>query len=427
MKVLWFSDTATPAVREELAIADTGNRAGWVANAALALSERDGIDLSIVWASPLVREYTRFKRGNITYYCVPRGGWMQSVSHRLTNLPPVRKIWQALTYVPRQSLRRPLNDCRRIVEELQPDLVHVHGTESFYGLLGGLIDAPINVSMQGILVEYAKVYWGSIPWWKRPLFPQEFMSHLRMKRNAMREVEIIRRNRYFSGRTHWDRETLLGLNPDAKFYSDGARLLRPQFYGPQWSLENCTRHRLYTTTTSRPYKGTDTLVEALALIRKDYPDATLHIGGQIPDQGYGSYVKRRIRQLGLADHATFVGFVEAEDIVAELQDAHAYVLGSHIENSPNSVAEAQTIGAPCIATSAGGTPSMVRHDVTGLLYKAGDAAELARCIHRVFSDNNFACKLGATERAQAQLRGDVQNNVDTLIEAYREILKEAAA
>jgi len=339
---------------------------------------------------------------------------------------PIRKIWQALTYVPRQSLRQPLSECRRIVDEFKPDLIHVHGTEDFYGLLGGTIGVPVNVSMQGILAEYVKVFWGSIAWWRRPLFPRELFSYIRMKRNAAREAEVIRRNRYFSGRTHWDRETLLGINPSAKFYSDGARLLRPQFYGPEWSLESCTRHRLYTTVTAYPYKGTDTLVDALALIRKDYPDATLHIGGHLPAHGYGAFVRSRIRRHGLEDHVKLLGFLEAEGIVTELQHAHAYVLGSHIENSPNSVAEAQTVGTPCVATSAGGTPSMVEHGVTGLLYKAGDSQELARCINQIFSDDARTSELGARERAQAQQRGNEKNNIDTLIGVYRQILKDAA-
>jgi glycosyltransferase involved in cell wall biosynthesis len=426
MKLLWFSDTATPAVRDELGIVDTGNRAGWVANAARALAARDGIELGIVWASPLVSERRSFVRGNVTYFCVPKGGWMQSVSRRLGAVPPARRLWQALTFWPRQSTRGPLRDCRRIVDEYRPDLVHVHGTESFYGLLGGTVDVPVIVTLQGILIEYAKVYWGNVPGWKRPLMPREFMSHLRMKRNARREAEIIRRNRYFSGRTHWDREVLLGLNPGAKFYSDGARLLRPDFYGPEWSLQECTRHRLYTTMTARPYKGTDVLVEALALLRQDYPDITLRVGGDLPDSGYGRYVRTRVQRLGLGDRVSLLGFVEAADIVRELRSAHAYVLGSYIENSPNSVAEAQTIGTPCIATASGGTPSMVEHQVTGLLYEPGDAATLARHIDRVFSDDKFAGSLSARERAHARERGAIESNTDTLIGVYRAVLEDAA-
>jgi glycosyltransferase involved in cell wall biosynthesis len=416
-----------PAVRAEFNIVDMGNRSGWVVNAANALSARQDIELGIVWASSLVREYKRFSDGNITYFCVPRGGWMEAVGDRLRGAPVLRNLWQILTYIPRERIRGPLRACRRIVDEFQPDLIHVHGTEGFYGLLGDQTDNPVVISLQGILSEVVKVYWGSVPWWRRPFFPREMLLYSRMRRNAVRETRIMRRNRYFTGRTHWDEETLLRLNPAATFFSDGARLLRPEFHGSEWSLENSTRFRLYTTVTSRPYKGTDTLIEAIGLIRQKYPSATLRIGGHLPDQGYGAYVRRRIHELELTSGVELIGFVEAKDIVAELQGAHAYILGSHIENSPNTVAEAQAIGTPCIATSAGGTPSMVTDGVSGLLYQAGDAQALVECIDRMFSDDGLACALSSAERTLARQRVDETSNADRLLDIYAQVLSEHAA
>jgi len=423
MKVLWFSDAAMPAVRDKLDIADFGNRAGWVANAANALSARADVELGIVWSSSLVRQYARFSEGKVTYFCIPRGGWMEAVGRRLKGSPRLRNVWQLLTYMPRQRSGRPLLDCLRVIDEFQPDLIHVHGTEGFYGLLGGRTDKPVVISLQGILSEYAKVYWGSILWWRRPFFPRELLLHTRMRFNAFRETKIMRMNRYFTGRTHWDREILFRINPRATFFSDGARLLRPEFYGPEWSLEASTRHRLYTTVTPRPYKGTDTLIEALGLIRRDYPSARLCIGGYLPEHGIGGYFRRRIRELGLTDHVELAGFVEAKEIVSQLRAAHVYILGSHIENSPNSVAEAQTVGTPCVATSAGGTPSMVQDEISGLLYQAGDAVALARALDKIFSDDDLARALSKAERATAQQRGDEQTNINILFEIYNRVLK----
>jgi glycosyltransferase involved in cell wall biosynthesis len=337
-------------------------------------------------------------------------------------MPLLGYAWQLLTYLPRQQTRESLIECKRIVEKFQPDLIHVHGTEGFYGLLGGQVEKALVISLQGILSEYAKVYWGSIPWWRRPLFPREMLLHSRMRQNASRETGIIRQNRYFTGRTHWDQATLLRINPDAEYFSDGARLLRPDFYGPKWSLESSVRCRLYTTVTARPYKGTDTLIESLDLIRRKYPAASLKIGGYLPNSGYGAYLRRLIRKLGLSDHVELLGFVEAQDIISELQAAHVYVLGSHIENSPNSVAEAQALGTPCVATSAGGTPSMVRDESSGVLYPAGNPIALAECLDRIFSDDRFARTLSKGERLQAEWRGDKNTNIGRLIEIYNEIL-----
>lgn len=426
MRILWFSDTAMPAVRRRLGLTDQGNRAGWVANAATALSARKEIELGIAWSSPLLQQHLQFTEGALTYYCIPRGGWMEAVGHRLRGTP-LRHAWQLLTYVPRYSIRQPLQDCMRVVEEFQPDLIHIHGTESFYGLLGARTEKPVVVSLQGILTEYAKVYWGSILWWQRPLFPRELLLHTKMRSNARREARIIRQNQYFTGRTHWDRETLLRINPGAQYFSDGARLLRPEFYGPAWSLEKISRHCLYTTVTARPYKGTDTLIKALGLIRQKYPSAHLRIGGYIPETGFGRYLRNLISKSGLEDHIELLGFVEAEDIVRELKSTHVYVLGSHIENSPNSVAEAQTVGTPCVATTHGGTPSMVSDGISGMLYPAGDATALVNCLDRIFSNDSLAISLSEGERELARLRGNDSTNTNTLIEIYRQVLNKRQA
>jgi glycosyltransferase involved in cell wall biosynthesis len=117
-----------------------------------------------------------------------------------------------------------------------------------------------------------------------------------------------------------------------------------------------------------------------------------------------------------------LGFVEAKDIIAELQAAHVYVLGSHIENSPNSVAEAQIVGTPTVATNAGGTPSMVTDGVSGLLYPAGDAPELARQLGRLFRDDQLADELSRGGREQARARGDETELTETLVAIYRRIL-----
>ena len=54
-----------------------------------------------------------------------------------------------------------------------------------------------------------------------------------------------------------------------------------------------------------------------------------------------------------------------------------YVSASHIENSPNSVAEAQLIGMPCIATGVGGTATYIEHNISGIIVPPGDPYALA--------------------------------------------------
>lgn len=416
-----------PAVRARLGIDDLGNRGGWVANSAKALAASGEVELGIVWASSLVEEYTRFEEDGTTYFCIPRGGWMERVGRRLRVLPPLRYAWQLLTYRLRQRTYGPLASCKRAVEEFKPDLLHIHGTEGFYGLLARQVDLPVLISLQGILSSVAHAYWGSIPAWRRPLFVREFLLYRQMRRNARRERQILREGSYFSGRTSWDKRQLMKANPRAIYFSDGARLLRPQFYGPTWSVERRQPASIYTTITARPYKGTIVLLEALSILRRKHPSALLRIGGYLPDSGFGRYIRTTINRLGLDHCVQLIGFVHADDIVRELLNAAAYVQASHIENSPNSVAEAQLVGTPCVATDVGGTADIVEDRVGGLLCPAGDAQAMASCIDEIFSNREFAVGLSAGGRQQALARRSESATVVRLQYIYDQMLGVPAA
>jgi glycosyltransferase involved in cell wall biosynthesis len=53
------------------------------------------------------------------------------------------------------------------------------------------------------------------------------------------------------------------------------------------------------------------------------------------------------------------------------------------ENSPNVILEAFAHGTPVIASNLGGMAELVRHNVDGLTFNAGDAQDLAHQITRV--------------------------------------------
>ena len=73
--------------------------------------------------------------------------------------------------------------------------------------------------------------------------------------------------------------------------------------------------------------------------------------------------------------------------------SHVFVCPSFIENSPNSVGEAQLLGIPCIASFVGGVSDMVVDGETGLLYRFEEVEMLAAAVCRIFTDDKFAKRL----------------------------------
>lgn len=111
-----------------------------------------------------------------------------------------------------------------------------------------------------------------------------------------------------------------------------------------------------------------------------------------------------------------------QELVEAITNSHCYVHTSYIDNSPNSLCEAQILGAPVLATHVGGISSLVNHGVSGLLFPANDPYTLASLLKRMASDRPLAEKIGEGARKEALHRHDSENIKNTLVKIYKEIL-----
>jgi glycosyltransferase involved in cell wall biosynthesis len=66
--------------------------------------------------------------------------------------------------------------------------------------------------------------------------------------------------------------------------------------------------------------------------------------------------------------------------------------------------EAMAAGRPVIASDSGGPPEIVEHGESGLLFKTGDAAELAEAVLRLLRDPALAARLATRGRARVAER-----------------------
>ena len=188
---------------------------------------------------------------------------------------------------------RALRRCAAIVREWQPDLVHIHGMERFYGLLTArkLIQTPTVISIQGLLSSYSEWYHyfgnktvGDIVQMHRWMEPFVLRGPLwglhKYRQSAATEREIIHGNFNFLGRTLWDRAHVMAINPLSTYYTVG-EVLRQPFWDSQWELKKCRRHRVIFTHAGHPRKGTEVLLDVIPLLKPDYPDIQVCIAGNI--------------------------------------------------------------------------------------------------------------------------------------------------
>ena len=110
----------------------------------------------------------------------------------------------------------------------------------------------------------------------------------------------------------------------------------------------------------QPYKGTDTLIDALAISIRAGLNACLTVvgGGK-----YQSRLAAQAERLGVGQRVDFKGALPAgEKVFAELDRSDLFVLPSRTEGLPRAMIEAMARGLPCIGSTAGGIPELLDAD-----------------------------------------------------------------
>jgi glycosyltransferase involved in cell wall biosynthesis len=93
--------------------------------------------------------------------------------------------------------------------------------------------------------------------------------------------------------------------------------------------------------------------------------------------------------------ARFTGQLTRAEVTIRMRAARALVLPSlWYETQGLVVSEAGALGVPSIVSDCCAALDFVEHDKTGMLFRAGDAADLAAALSRMASDDQLAAKLG---------------------------------
>jgi len=141
-----------------------------------------------------------------------------------------------------------------------------------------------------------------------------------------------------------------------------------------------------------PEKGLDFLIGALKLLLDQGHELQLRLAGDGPRR---EELVRLTDDLKLTDRVHFLGFLDEDKIIRELQDCDLFVLPSFVEGLPVSAMEAMAIGVPVIATNIAGTSELVEHGRTGLLVRPSDSQALADAILKMVAD--YDLRLGVAE------------------------------
>jgi glycosyltransferase involved in cell wall biosynthesis len=338
---------------------------------------------------------------------------------------------------PRGPRAAALAECARVAADWRPDVVHVHGTESGLGLISDMVEAPTVLSLQGLLsvidavVQSTRIQDAFTP---STASMSEFVrgasqwhGYRRMHFRAALERRILHRCLYIAGRTDFDRRAASILAPNALYLHVG-ELLRGPFYGPSWVCASKPREIpvLCANATNYVRKGVDTTLEAVRILLDAGSEVTLRLFGVDSDSPAGRSALAHARRLGVDKRVTLSGRLSADGVAAELLSADIYLHPSRVDNSPNSLCEAMSLGVPCIASTAGGIPSLATDGWDALLVPPGDAYSLAGAVRSMLGDRQAMAGISHAARERALQRHSHDAVRGQLLAAYERVVADAA-
>jgi glycosyltransferase involved in cell wall biosynthesis len=168
-----------------------------------------------------------------------------------------------------------------------------------------------------------------------------------------------------------------------------------------------------------PHRGLAAAVEALPMIRAEYPGATLTVVG---DGESLEHLKRQAAALNVDDAIRFTGRLPREEAMGHIRDANI-ALVPHLRSPhtaatiPHKLFQYMALGRPVLVSDCAPLARVVRDTGAGLVFRSGDAADLARKV-RELSEPDRAAAMAAAGRAAVLDRWNLEAESSQLVRVY---------
>ena len=148
-----------------------------------------------------------------------------------------------------------------------------------------------------------------------------------------------------------------------------------------------------------PPKGVHFLIEALSMVKDEFPRTRLYILGDHIIDAYKDYREELtglIERRGLREMVFFTGWRPDALAIVSLMDI--LVHPSLSEGFGRAVLEGMALGKAVIASRVGGLRELIEDDVNGLLVEPGNPSMIAAGLRRLLADRSFREDMGEEAR-----------------------------
>jgi glycosyltransferase involved in cell wall biosynthesis len=273
---------------------------------------------------------------------------------------------------------------QRLISDLEPDLVHVHGARAGHAFCSRAlrgISSKMVYTVHGYHFLKRPLAWRALGW----------VAEKRIAERADQLVFVSKNDRKIA-----ERYRIVGSDPESE------RKCSTIYNG-------IDPHDLDATKPARPtydlvfagrmhaQKNPLFLVDIMAELAAE--DVTLlMIGGGDLESEVRSYAERR----GVTSRITFKGALTRTEALSALASGKIYVFPSLWEGLPIGPIEAMYYGLPVVGSAIGGTDEVVLHELNGFLLSAFEPRSYAAAIRRLLREPDLYTRYAAAGRQRVE-------------------------
>ncbi len=381
MNVLWLAATSHSS--------KAGHPMPWITSLANSLVTKGDVNITIVSYNPFLKQDEEVIQNGVKY----------------TFLKVPDDKWDLLRgYTGRIKLVQ--NYLKDIAG--QYDLMHIHGAEQQYHVMGNAVKIPKVLSAQGFVTEYYQHLS------KRPEY-----RHLSWLVAGYYEKRYMPKIKHFICRTHWDKSVVRQMHPQAIIHHNW-ELIRPEFYELIPPAGNTERNAVLFVGGINYIKGIREALQTVDTLRQMRPIRFIVTGSGNKEDLLKMVATLSLKNIKPED-IEHRGMLTAAQLWQTYHEAFCLLHPSYIDNSPNSVCEAQLAGLPVVASNVGGVASLVDSYETGLLTSL-NVPEIAKAVETLWNSSSLRDSLASQARQVSLKRFDQQQITGITESIYQEVL-----
>lgn len=418
MKILWFTNSPSKYDQGK----HTYHGGGWIESLEELVSGQDGLELAVSFFHN--DGFQKEHRGNTTYYPIFKK------SAKKAPLTSIINGWRGVVEPEEIIIPKLL----KVIDDFKPDIIHIFGTEGIFASIQNKTNIPVVVHLQGLITPCLNAFFPPNQSRSSFIFSRNFIfknllgrgvfsSFKRFKRQSIREQLNLSHAKYIMGRTNWDNSVSKIYAPNAQYFHVD-EVLRPLFYN-EFKQEYKLKQTIIivSTLSDTIYKGIDVLLKTAKLLKgqKDI-NFKWQVIGLDKKSNLLHHFTRLLNINPEESNIEFLGKKDPKELISILLQADIFIHPSYIDNSPNSVCEAQIIGLPVIACNVGGLSTLIEHNKTGILVPSNGIFEIVSVLIDYTQQSEKYFFIGKNAREFALKRHNREAIIDDLKKSYLQII-----